>query len=86
MKHRCPWPGSDPLYLRYHDAEWGVPVHDDRLPRGVNKHHLLCPTAQGFNAYGSCASEQVEKTTAGYLPLEEIEQVFLDAVGDRPGA
>ena len=28
---RCPWPGDDPLYLAYHDEEWGVPVHDDRL-------------------------------------------------------
>ena len=28
---RCPWCGSDPLYVRYHDEEWGVPVHDDRL-------------------------------------------------------
>ena len=27
---RCPWAGSDPLYLAYHDEEWGVPVHDDR--------------------------------------------------------
>jgi DNA-3-methyladenine glycosylase I len=27
---RCPWSTSDPLYLRYHDREWGVPVHDDR--------------------------------------------------------
>ena len=27
---RCPWPGSDPLYLQYHDQEWGTPVHDDR--------------------------------------------------------
>lgn len=27
---RCPWP-TDDLYLRYHDTEWGVPVHDDRL-------------------------------------------------------
>ena len=28
---RCPWPPcDDPLYLRYHDAEWGVPVRDDR--------------------------------------------------------
>lgn len=27
---RCPWPGSDPLYLAYHDREWGVPVRDDR--------------------------------------------------------
>ncbi len=26
---RCPWP-SDELYRRYHDEEWGVPVHDDR--------------------------------------------------------
>jgi DNA-3-methyladenine glycosylase I len=27
---RCAWPGVDPLYIRYHDEEWGVPVHDDR--------------------------------------------------------
>jgi DNA-3-methyladenine glycosylase I len=27
---RCSWPGSDPLYLDYHDHEWGVPLHDDR--------------------------------------------------------
>jgi DNA-3-methyladenine glycosylase I len=27
---RCPWCGSDPLYVAYHDEEWGVPVVDDR--------------------------------------------------------
>ena len=27
---RCPWAGSDPLYVAYHDAEWGVPSRDDR--------------------------------------------------------
>ncbi|RAI33164.1 DNA-3-methyladenine glycosylase I [Rhodoplanes serenus] len=27
---RCTWPGQDPLYLAYHDTEWGVPEHDDR--------------------------------------------------------
>lgn len=27
---RCPWCGDDPLYQRYHDQEWGVPVFDDR--------------------------------------------------------
>lgn len=27
---RCAWCGDDPLYVRYHDEEWGVPVHDDR--------------------------------------------------------
>jgi len=32
MTQRCAWAGiSDPLYLDYHDKEWGVPVHDDRL-------------------------------------------------------
>jgi DNA-3-methyladenine glycosylase I len=31
MKKRCEWCGSDPLYVAYHDEEWGVPVHDDRL-------------------------------------------------------
>lgn len=30
MLKRCGWAGSDPLYLRYHDEEWGVPIHDDR--------------------------------------------------------
>ena len=30
MKHRCEWCGDDPLYVEYHDQEWGVPVHDDR--------------------------------------------------------
>jgi DNA-3-methyladenine glycosylase I len=28
---RCAWAGEDPLYRAYHDREWGVPVHDDRL-------------------------------------------------------
>lgn len=27
---RCPWCGNDELYIKYHDEEWGVPVHDDR--------------------------------------------------------
>jgi DNA-3-methyladenine glycosylase I len=30
MKCRCEWCSSDPLYVAYHDNEWGVPVHDDR--------------------------------------------------------
>jgi len=30
MKIRCEWVGADPLYIRYHDREWGVPLHDDR--------------------------------------------------------
>ena len=28
---RCPWCGTDPLYVQYHDEEWGVPVYDDQV-------------------------------------------------------
>jgi DNA-3-methyladenine glycosylase I len=31
MRPRCKWAGTDVLYIEYHDTEWGVPVHDDRL-------------------------------------------------------
>ncbi len=31
MKNRCEWVNDNPLNIEYHDKEWGVPVHDDRL-------------------------------------------------------
>ena len=30
-RRRCGWAGADPLYVRYHDREWGVPVHNDKV-------------------------------------------------------
>ena len=30
MRERCEWCGDDPLYVAYHDEEWGVPLRDDR--------------------------------------------------------
>ena len=30
MKKRCEWCGDDPLYVAYHDEEWGFPLHDDQ--------------------------------------------------------
>jgi DNA-3-methyladenine glycosylase I len=30
QRPRCPWCGQDPIYARYHDQEWGAPLHDDR--------------------------------------------------------
>ena len=30
MKNRCSWCGNDPLYISYHDEEWGVPLYDDQ--------------------------------------------------------
>ena len=31
MPNRCSWTGSDPLMIEYHDHEWGVPQHNDRV-------------------------------------------------------
>ncbi|MCJ7625483.1 MAG: DNA-3-methyladenine glycosylase I [Anaerolineaceae bacterium] len=42
-KTRCPWGESHPLYIPYHDEEWGVPTHDDRT---LFEHLLL----DGFQA------------------------------------
>jgi len=30
MQTRCTWPGEDPIYVDYHDTEWGVPEYDSR--------------------------------------------------------
>lgn len=30
VRERCQWSGTDPLYIQYHDEEWGVPLHDER--------------------------------------------------------
>ncbi|MCT4785427.1 DNA-3-methyladenine glycosylase I [Exiguobacterium aestuarii] len=40
---RCPWCGNDPLYVRYHDEEWGNPVHDDQK-------HFECLTLESAQA------------------------------------
>lgn len=31
IKNRCSWCIGDPLYIKYHDEEWGFPIHDDRM-------------------------------------------------------
>ena len=40
--NRCPWCGNDELYVKYHDEEWGVPVHDD----GKHFEFLVLESAQ----------------------------------------
>jgi DNA-3-methyladenine glycosylase I len=30
-KVRCPWSNNNPLMIKYHDEEWGVPLHNDHL-------------------------------------------------------
>jgi DNA-3-methyladenine glycosylase I len=42
-KNRCNWAIKDPVYIAYHDHEWGVPVHNDRK-------HFEMLTLEGFQA------------------------------------
>jgi DNA-3-methyladenine glycosylase I len=81
---RCPWCLSDPLLRAYHDAEWGVPVHDDR------RHYefLVLEAAQAGLSWLTVLGkrEGYRKRFAGFDPAvvagfgpAEIEAMLLDA-------
>ena len=49
--YRCPWCGTDPVYVAYHDHEWGVPVHDERaafMLRSFAKMYQVDPAAPNY--------------------------------------
>jgi DNA-3-methyladenine glycosylase I len=62
---RCPWCGSDPLYVAYHDEEWGSPLHDER------KHFefLLLETQQAGLSW-RCVLGKREAFRAAYAGFE----------------
>lgn len=64
-RDRCAWPKSD-LMLRYHDEEWGVPVHDDRLWY----EHLVLDGAQAGLSWSTILNkrEGYRKAFAGFDP------------------
>ena len=80
---RCSWCGSDPLYVRYHDEEWGTPLHDEA------KHFefLLLETQQAGlswitilkkrEAYRRAFRNFDVETVAGFGP-RDIEGLLLD--------
>lgn len=76
---RCPWCGTDPLYVKYHDEEWGLPVHDDA------KHFefLLLETQQAGLSWITILRkrENYRKAFAGFDP-EKIAR-FTDADENR---
>jgi DNA-3-methyladenine glycosylase I len=80
---RCHWVTNDPVYIRYHDEEWGVPVHDDKklfefiilegAQAGLSWLTIL-KRRQGYkNAFASFDVEQVAKFTP-----KKIESLLLD--------
>jgi DNA-3-methyladenine glycosylase I len=80
---RCHWVTNDPVYIKYHDEEWGVPVHDDKklfefiilegAQAGLSWLTIL-KRRQGYkNAFSNFDVEQVAKFTP-----KKIQKLLLD--------
>jgi DNA-3-methyladenine glycosylase I len=82
--HRCPWPKDDPLYVAYHDEEWGVPEYDDRalyeklvldgFQAGLSWITILRKRENFRRAFDNFAPEKI----ARYTP-KKIERLMADA-------
>ncbi len=66
MRGLCEWPGDHELYTRYHDEEWGVPVHDDR----THFEFLILEGAQAGLSWSTILNkrEAYRKAFAGFDP------------------
>jgi DNA-3-methyladenine glycosylase I len=81
---RCPWPKADPLYVAYHDEEWGVPEYDDRalyeklvldgFQAGLSWITILRKRENFRRAFDGFAPEKI----ARYTP-KKIERLMQDA-------
>ncbi len=68
-KQRCPWAyGSSPLYIPYHDEEWGRPVHDDR----TQFEFLTLESAQAGLSWSTVLNkrEGYRRAFAGFDPVK----------------
>ena len=81
---RCPWSQSKPLDAKYHDEEWGVPLHDDRLlfeflilegaQAGLSWSTILAKRENYRKAFANFDVQKVAKFDA-----KKIEALLLDA-------
>src|ERR1700745_1217543 len=81
---RCPWPGEDPIYVAYHDTEWGVPEYDDRalyeklildgFQAGLSWITILRKRDNFRRAFDGFVPEKI----ARYTP-KKVEKLMLDA-------
>lgn len=81
---RCPWCGSDPLYMDYHDKEWGRPLHDDQklyefivlesFQAGLSWITILKKRENFRKAFDNFDAEKVAK-----YGDEEIERLLADS-------
>ena len=72
---RCGWAGlDDPLYISYHDSEWGVPVHDDR----VIFEFLVLEGAQAGLSWGTILRKR-ENFRSAFLGFDPVKVSRFDA-------
>jgi len=84
VKARCAWAGTDPLYVAYHDEEWGVPEYDDRalyeklildgFQAGLSWITILRKRDNFRRAFDGFAPEKI----ARYTP-KKVERLMQDA-------
>jgi len=83
--NRCPWCGNDGLYVKYHDEEWGVPVHDD------NKHFefLVLESAQAGLSWITILKkrENYRKAYDGFAPVKvaQYDEKKIEELMQNPG-
>jgi DNA-3-methyladenine glycosylase I len=82
-KKRCAWAGTDPLYVRYHDEEWGVPTHDDK----VLFEFLVLESAQAGLSWATILKKRenyrrafadFDAAVVAMFTLDKIEALLLD--------
>jgi DNA-3-methyladenine glycosylase I len=80
---RCGWAANDPVYIRYHDEEWGVPVHDDQklfefiLLEGAQAGLSWLTILKRRSGYRRAFADFDVEQVAGFTP-EKIESLLLD--------
>ncbi|MCF6248408.1 MAG: DNA-3-methyladenine glycosylase I [Desulfobacula sp.] len=80
---RCPWAGNDPIYLNYHDKEWGVPVHDDQklfefiILEGAQAGLSWLTILKRRTGYSKAFKKFDVDAVAGYTQ-KKIEQLLID--------
>ena len=80
---RCHWVTQDPLYLNYHDTEWGIPVHDDKtlfeflLLEGAQAGLSWITILKRREGYRKGFADFDPETVAGFTP-KEIDELLQD--------
>lgn len=84
-KKRCPWCLSSATYIRYHDEEWGVPVHDD----AIHFEFLILEGAQAGLSWSTILNKRAgyRKNFAGFDPqkVARFTQKRIEKILEDPG-